>query len=55
MYINGKWVTAGSARVFDVFNPANGEKIGEVPDGSSEGLSEYLETKLGGFSIEPAL
>jgi succinate-semialdehyde dehydrogenase / glutarate-semialdehyde dehydrogenase len=36
MYINGEWVTAKSGKLFDVFNPADGEKIGQVPDGGRE-------------------
>lgn len=34
MYIAGQWTQAENARVFDVFNPANGEKIGEMPCGT---------------------
>ena len=68
MYINGEWIK--SDKTFAVFNPANGEQIGTVPDGDQssaaaaiekesglgregarEGIDEYLETKLGGFSI----
>ena len=33
MYINGEWVSAKSGKVFDVSNPADGETIGQVPDG----------------------
>lgn len=36
MYIEGNWTAAASGAVFDVFNPADGEKIGEVPDGGRE-------------------
>jgi succinate-semialdehyde dehydrogenase/glutarate-semialdehyde dehydrogenase len=36
MYINGEWVTAQSGKMFDVFNPANGDRIGQVPDGGRE-------------------
>ena len=35
MYINGEWVEADSGKTFDVTNPATGEKIGEMPDGSA--------------------
>jgi acyl-CoA reductase-like NAD-dependent aldehyde dehydrogenase len=75
MYINGEWIQ--SSQRFPVFNPANGELIGDVADGdrqnaataiaaapfggmkesglgregAREGIEEYLETKLGGFSI----
>lgn len=36
MYINGKWQSAKRGVIFDVFNPANGAKIGQMPDGDSE-------------------
>ena len=35
MFINGEWCEAASGRVFDVTNPATGERIGEVPDGDA--------------------
>ena len=35
MFINGEWSEAASGRVFDVTNPATGERIGEVPDGDA--------------------
>lgn len=31
-FINGKWVAAGSGRVFGVFNPATGARIADIPD-----------------------
>ena len=34
MYINGEWTT-NSEKSFPVFNPATGEKIGEVADGNA--------------------
>ena len=36
MYIDGNWTPAKSNAVFDVFNPATNEKIGEVPDGGRD-------------------
>ena len=36
MYIDGNWTPAKSDAVFDVFNPATNEKIGEVPDGGRD-------------------
>jgi len=36
MYIDGEWVAAQSGKMFDVFNPANGEVIGQAPDGGRE-------------------
>lgn len=35
MFINGEWIDAQSGATFSVVNPANGEKIGEMPDGDS--------------------
>lgn len=35
MFINGEWVGARGGGTFTVTNPATGEKIGEVPDGSA--------------------
>lgn len=34
MYIEGKWLDAVNKGIFPVFNPATGEKIADVPDGS---------------------
>jgi succinate-semialdehyde dehydrogenase/glutarate-semialdehyde dehydrogenase len=36
LYINGEWTAALSGKTFDVFNPATGEKIGTVADGSAD-------------------
>lgn len=36
MFIDGQWEDAAGSAVFDVFNPATGEKIASVPDGSRE-------------------
>ena len=33
MFINGEWIDSQRGTTFDVFNPATGEKIGEMPDG----------------------
>ena len=35
MFINGEWVDAASGATFAVTNPATGERIGEVPDGTA--------------------
>ena len=34
MYINGQWIT-DTGKTFDVYNPATGEKIGQVADGGT--------------------
>jgi succinate-semialdehyde dehydrogenase/glutarate-semialdehyde dehydrogenase len=43
MFIAGQWTDAESNRVFDVFNPANGEKIGEVPDGNHRDAARAID------------
>lgn len=34
MYVNGQWVKASSKEDFPVYNPANGQRIGAVPNGN---------------------
>ena len=36
MYIAGQWTHAENKETFDVFNPANGETIGAMPDGTRQ-------------------
>ena len=43
MYIDGQWTHAESDAVFDVFNPATNEKIGEVPDGGREDAARAID------------
>ncbi len=43
MYINGQWTHAKSDAVFDVFNPATHEKIGEVPDGGRDDAARAID------------
>jgi succinate-semialdehyde dehydrogenase/glutarate-semialdehyde dehydrogenase len=31
-FVNGQWIGADNGAIFDVFNPATGDKIGAVPD-----------------------
>ena len=33
MFINGQWLSAENNKGFSVYNPANGQVIGAVPDG----------------------
>ena len=44
MYINGKWLSAKNGGMFDVFNPANGESIGLVPNGGSEDAALAIQS-----------
>ncbi|NKB35858.1 MAG: aldehyde dehydrogenase family protein [Gammaproteobacteria bacterium] len=48
MYIDGNWVETGST--FDVFNPANGEKIGEVADGDASDARLAIEAASKAFA-----
>ncbi|MDG1683799.1 MAG: aldehyde dehydrogenase family protein, partial [Luminiphilus sp.] len=41
MYINGDWLTNGP--MFPVFNPATGEEIGQVPDGTEHDATRAIE------------
>ena len=43
MYIDGQWINAKNGATFDVLNPANGEKIGEVPDGDRRDTVQAIE------------
>ena len=47
MYIKGEWATANG--VLEVTNPANGEVIGTVPDGSREDAARAIEAAAKAF------
>jgi succinate-semialdehyde dehydrogenase/glutarate-semialdehyde dehydrogenase len=49
LYIDGQWVDADSKATFDVFNPANGEKIGEAADGSGSDAARAIEASRKAF------
>lgn len=49
MYIAGQWTNAENDAVFDVFNPANGERIGEVPDGTRRDAARAIESAKRAF------
>ena len=49
LYIDGQWVDADSGATFDVFNPANGEKIGEAADGSGSDAARAIEAAQKAF------
>lgn len=50
MYINGAWCTPETNATFDVFNPANGEKIGEVADGTAIDARHAIDAAGSAFS-----
>jgi succinate-semialdehyde dehydrogenase/glutarate-semialdehyde dehydrogenase len=49
MYINGEWVTAAGAKTFDVFNPATGEKDGQVADGGQAETKAAIDAAAKAF------
>ena len=51
MYINGKWLPAKSGDTFDVFNPADGECIGQIPDGGREDAELAIQSAADAFRI----
>ena len=49
MYINGRWVGANSQATFPVYNPSNGEKIGEVADGDRDDAQKAIHAAQEAF------
>ncbi|TES88238.1 MAG: NAD-dependent succinate-semialdehyde dehydrogenase [Desulfobacteraceae bacterium] len=49
MYINGQWVSANDGSTFDVFNPSNGNKIGEVANGDRNDAQKAIEAAKQAF------
>ncbi|MBT7952523.1 MAG: NAD-dependent succinate-semialdehyde dehydrogenase [Gammaproteobacteria bacterium] len=47
MYINGEWIK--SDKTFSVFNPANGEQIAEVTDGSKADAARAIDIAADAF------
>jgi succinate-semialdehyde dehydrogenase / glutarate-semialdehyde dehydrogenase len=42
MYINGEWREAADGGRFDVLNPANGDAVGNVPDGGAADVADAI-------------
>lgn len=42
-FVNGEWVAAKSQQKFDVFNPANGSIVGQVPDLDVNDVDEAIQ------------
>jgi succinate-semialdehyde dehydrogenase / glutarate-semialdehyde dehydrogenase len=58
LLIGGQWVPAGSEDRFDVTNPATGEVVGTVPDGSEEDVRAAIDAAadaLDGWKSLPAI
>ena len=49
MYINGNWDEKLVGGRFDVCNPANGEKIADVPDGGREDAERAINAASAAF------
>ena len=43
MYIDGQWINAKNNATFPVFNPANGDKIADVPNGDREDTANAVD------------
>lgn len=50
LYINGEWVQSETNQFFSVTNPANGEIIGEVADGSRQDAQKAIEASHQAFA-----
>lgn len=50
MFIDGKWSAAEGGKTFDVFNPANGETISQVPDGGEAEAVRAIEAAERAFA-----
>ena len=49
MFIDGQWIGASDGTTFPVFNPYNGEKIGEVANGGFEEAQRAIEAAQRAF------
>ncbi|MDJ0924377.1 MAG: NAD-dependent succinate-semialdehyde dehydrogenase [Acidimicrobiia bacterium] len=50
LYIDGEWRGAASGSSFEVINPATGESIGDVADGTRQDAADAILAASGGFS-----
>jgi phenylacetaldehyde dehydrogenase len=44
MLIGGDWVPSASGKTFDVYNPATGDVLAQVAEGSSEDVDRAVKT-----------
>lgn len=51
MYINGEWVLSESNQKREIINPANGEVIGTVTEGSTEDAIKAIEAVRKAFYV----
>ncbi|MBL4720547.1 MAG: aldehyde dehydrogenase family protein, partial [Alphaproteobacteria bacterium] len=50
MYINGEWRDAANGGRFDVLNPANGDVVGNVPDGGAVDVADAIAAASDAFA-----
>ena len=50
MFINGEWCAADSGKTFEVTNPANGEKIADIPDGGQVDAARAIKAAYDAFA-----
>jgi succinate-semialdehyde dehydrogenase/glutarate-semialdehyde dehydrogenase len=51
MFINGRWVEAGSGRIFEVRNPATGDLVALVPDADGYDASRAIDAASKAFPV----
>uniref|UniRef100_T1J0G5 Succinate-semialdehyde dehydrogenase n=1 Tax=Strigamia maritima TaxID=126957 RepID=T1J0G5_STRMM len=49
-FVNGKWVTAQSGKMFDVYNPATGDVVASVPDMNVEDFQDAIKKAYDAFA-----
>lgn len=49
MYINNEWVSSSSEKVREILNPANGEVIGTVSEGTKEDVDKAVQSARDAF------
>ena len=52
LLIGGEWVESASGKTFDVYNPATGEVLAHVAEGSSEDIDRAVRTARAVFDAE---
>ena len=50
MYIDGSWVESETGDRFKSYNPASGEIIGEVPDGTASDTNKAIQAASNAFT-----
>lgn len=48
-FVNGEWVTAGSKKTFEVFNPATEEVVGHCADMDKEDTRKAIDAAFSAF------